>query len=170
MEDGPSWKWGLRWPQHKLGDLSLFPSVFSFSSGMVTEGRMPVNHVKEINQSYLSSPSQGLTVGDSSRAQEGPLAALRFLFMFGDKTTQRQMQRWEGAPLPGKRQADCPGRGWGTPPEVSWRSLPLLPPRQGSQWPSGNDAWEDFSFPNTPHPFFIFRKIINFGKNKVTMK
>ena len=115
MEDGPSWKWGLRWPQHKLGDLSLFPSVFSFSSGMITEGWMPVNHVKEINQSYLSSPSQGLTVGNSSRAQEGPLAALRSLFMFGDKTTQRQMQRWEGAPLPGKRQADCPGRGWGTP-------------------------------------------------------
>ena len=84
---------------------------------MITEGWMPVNLVKEITQSYLSSPSQGLTVGDSSRAQEGPLAALRSLFVFGDETTRSQMQKWEGAPLPGKRQDDCPGRGWGSP----WR-------------------------------------------------
>ena len=64
---------------------------------------MPVYLVKEINQSYLSSPSQGLTVGDSSRAQEGPLAALTSLFVFGDETTRSQMQKWEGAPLPGKQ-------------------------------------------------------------------
>ena len=93
---------GTARPGTSLGNLSLFRSIFSFSSGMITEGWMHVNYVKEINQSYLSSPSQGLTVGDSSRAQKGPLGALRSLFMSGGETTQRRTQKWGGAPQPGK--------------------------------------------------------------------
>lgn len=93
---------GTARPSTSLGNLSLFPSIFSFSSGVITEGWMHVNYEKEINQSYLSSPSQGLMVGDSSRAQKGPPGALRSLFIFGDETTQRWTQKWEGAPRPGK--------------------------------------------------------------------
>ena len=183
--------WGMLPTPAKVFKISsLFHQSFCLSSGIITEGLLPIQYMKDIHEHYLSPPppSRGLTVGGSSRECKGPPQSCEIPVNTGrckysapgPGMGRRALYKGSSKPptssSPVKEKAKSQARGPGAQGAALsfYRGicLPFTPISQvwlnsmihGTQDPLEMATLGAFSFPNSLNMILIFKE------KKITLK